>query len=101
MGFYKNFLIGNTVILIILLAVMAVILSNKNNSQTFPATISECPDFYSMDPAGMCVMTRSVYSKRDARCTTLNARDMGISAKKTWAADCGVAWDGITNSSNI
>ena len=101
MGFYKSFLIGVTIQLIILLAIMAVILSNKSKDQLFPSTISTCPDFYSLNPSGMCVMQESVYSSKSPDCMSKNTKDMALLAKKSWAARCGVAWDGITNSSNI
>ena len=101
MGFYKSFLIGNTVALIILLAIMAGVLSNRAKTQTFPATLSACPDFYSMNSQDSCVMTQSVYSSRLPACTTVNPKSMSFLDKKIWASDCGVAWDGITNSSII
>ena len=101
MGFYKSFLIGVTIQLIILLAIMAVILTNKNKDQKFPSTLSTCPDFYSLNPSGLCVMEESVYSSRNPNCKTKNTQDMELLAKKAWASGCGVAWDGITNSSNI
>ena len=101
MGFYKSFLIGNIVALLILLAIMAVILSNRAKSQTFPATLSACPDFYTMNSQGSCVMEQSMYSSRLPACTTVHPKSMTLLDKKIWASDCGVAWDGITNSSII
>lgn len=101
MGFYKSFLIGVTIQLIILLAIMAVILSNKNKNQEFPATISSCPDFYSLNPSSHCVMEQDVYSSRINTCTTVDTSKMTAMEKKSWATRCGVAWDGITNSSII
>jgi hypothetical protein len=101
MGFYKSFLIGNTVALIILLAIMAGILTNRAKSQTFPANLSACPDFYSMNSQDSCVMEKSVYSSRVPACTTVHPKSMSFLDKKIWASDCGVAWDGITNSSII
>jgi len=101
MGFYKSFLFGNAIMLIILLAVMAVLLSNKAKSQTYPPEISKCPDFYSQDPQGTCLMTQSVYSSKNATCTTMYPNTMSKLDKKLWASNCGVSWDGITNSSII
>jgi len=101
MGFYKNFLLGNAVILFLLLGVMTVLLSNKANSQTFPPELSTCPDYYSQTPEGSCVMTQSVYTSRTPSCTTMYPNGMSDLNKKLWASTCGVAWDGITNSSII
>jgi hypothetical protein len=101
MGFYKSFFFVNAVALIILLAIMAVLLSNKSKSQTFPPELSKCPDFYSQTPEGSCLMTQSVYSSRTPACTTMYPSSMKLVDKKLWSSGCGVAWDGITNSSII
>lgn len=101
MGFYKSFLIGVTIQLIILLAIMAVILNSNSTHQEFPSTVSSCPDFYTMNPGGMCVIEPSVYSTRVSTCTNINTASMPDLDKKSWASGCGVAWDGITNSSDI
>jgi hypothetical protein len=99
MGFYKSFFLLNAVALIILLAFMAVILTNRTKSQTFPATLSNCPDFYSVTPQNECIMEQSVYSSRSPECTSMYPGTLSFSDKKSWASGCGVAWDGITNSS--
>ncbi len=101
MGFYKTALIGFTVHLILLLGIMAYILSNKDNNQQFPATLSTCPDFYSLNQDGQCIMDTSVYASRDQNCLKLNPRDLAFNDKKLWAVGCGVSWDGITNNSSI
>jgi len=101
MGFYKNAMIGFTVQLLILLGIMAFILSNRSKTQVFPVNVSSCPDFYSINPSGMCSMETSVYSSEEGKCRVLNSNEMTDRDKKVWAVDCGVAWDGITNNSSI
>lgn len=101
MGFYKSAFVGFTVQLLILLAIMAYILSNMNKNQQFPASISNCPDFYSLNNEGNCMIETSVYSSQDNQCKILNPRDMSLRDQKIWAVDCGVSWDGITNNSSI
>jgi hypothetical protein len=101
MGFYKNAIIGFMVQLVVLLAIMAFILSNRSKTQEFPVNISSCPDFYSINQTGMCAMETSVYSSQEDQCRTLNPNGMTDRDKKVWAVDCGVAWDGITNNSSI
>ena len=97
MGFYKSFFLINAVALIVLLAIMSVLLSNKTKSQTFPPEISKCPDFYSQTPEGSCVMTQSVYNSRLPSCTIMYPGTLSNLDKKLWASGCGVSWDGITN----
>ena len=101
MGFYQNTMIAFAVQLVILLIIMAVIVSNRNGTQEFPANLSVCPDFYSLNDAGLCVTDANVYSSTLPQCIRLNTRGMGLNEKRNWASDCGVSWDGITNSSSI
>lgn len=101
MGFYKNALIGFGIQLIIVLVILAVIISNRNKSQDFPSIVGKCPDFFSLNSEGDCIMTESVYSSREPQCKRMNPSSMSLREKRTIAADCGLAWDGITNSSSI
>ena len=101
MGFYKSVFLGFTLLLVIVLIVIAYILSNRNKSQLFPPTLSSCPDFYSLSNEGNCAMENAVYSNSSETCKLLNSRDMSKMDKKTWAMNCGVSWDGITNNSLI
>ena len=101
MGFYKSVLIGFTFLLVILLVVIAIAMSNKTNSYTYPASQSNCPDFYSVTPQNSCIMEQSVYSSREPACMTVFPSKLSVLDKKLWASSCGVAWDVITNSSII
>jgi len=101
MGFYKNAWIGTVVSLILTLLMMVYILSNQSKSQEFPATLPNCPDFYSLTNDGKCAMETSVYASQDAKCKMLQTNGMSGREKKVWAVDCGVSWDGITNNSSI
>jgi len=101
MGFYKNVLMGFSGLLVLLLVMMAVMMSDKTNLKMHPAQKSNCPDFYSLTPQQSCVMTQSVYSSRAPECVTMFPNKLTDKDKKLWATSCGVAWDGITNSSII
>jgi hypothetical protein len=112
MGFYKSFLIGNIVTLIIILSILGVILSNTIAKQNFPAEYNPCPDYYTIDTNGNCLINNTIYSSSDISCTNKKFTDnnylvggtgplSGLCAKKTWANNCGVTWDGITNNSDI
>ena len=100
MGFYKSVIIGFALQLAILLAIVAMILSNQKNSQEFPATVSNCPDFYEMNAQGNCIPQTSVYNVT-AACSSYNSKNKTPSERKKWAAECGVAWDGISNNPTI
>lgn len=101
MGFYKNTIIAFGVVLAILLTIMAYIIVDKNETQEFPARLSMCPDYYSLNESGHCKTDNNIYSNKEPRCIQMEPTGMSIIQKREWASDCGVAWDGITNSSNI
>ena len=101
MGFYKTAILSFAVQLLILLAVVAYFVANHSKSQEFPATVSECPDYYTMDSNGKCIMDISVYDNSTSSCRTIDTGVMKAKEKQQWAASCGVAWDGITNVSII
>jgi len=101
MGFYKNTIIGFAVLLFLLLSVMVYIITSKNNIQEFPSTLSICPDFYSLNESGTCSTHVNVYASKDPNCTRMKPSGLSMDEKRVWASDCGVAWDGITNSSSI
>jgi hypothetical protein len=101
MGFYKNAFTGFSVLLGVILLVMTYILMNRNKTQLFPPSVSACPDFYSLNDTGDCIMETSVYSNTTATCRKINSTNLPFIEKKSWATDCGVSWDGITNVSFI
>jgi len=107
MSFYRNAIIAFALQLVILLAIVAMIMANLNKSQEFPASISECPDYFSMDSNGDCIMDKSVYNSRTVsgtdctNYTSVDRKDKTQADHKRWAIQCGVAWDGLTNSSAV
>ncbi len=107
MSFYTNAIIAFALQLVILLAIVAMIMANLNKSQEFPASIAECPDYFSMASNGDCIMDKSVYNSRlvgDTDCTnytSVQRKDKNQADHKRWAIKCGVAWDGLTNSSAV
>ena len=101
MGFYKTAFLGFLIPLILTLAMMTYIIYNTNKSQEYPPTISSCPDFYSLNHEGHCVIESDVYTSNKDTCKLLNSKGMKQREKKNWAVDCGVSWDGITNNSSI
>lgn len=104
MSFYTNAIIAFALQLVILLAIVAMIMANLNKSQEFPASIAECPDYFSMASNGDCIMDKTVYNSRTTDCTnytSVQRKDKTQADHKRWAIQCGVAWDGLTNSSAV
>ncbi len=115
MGFYKTTIIVAIVHLIIFLAILGVVMSNKSKTaMLFPNEISKCPDFYEFDGANNeCKANTGIYTfSSGSTCTTFDlanasylpsgtGSDSGLCAKKKDAITCKISWDGITNNSNI
>lgn len=111
MGFYKNVLISAIIQLIILLAILGVMMSYGNKNIMFPAELSDCPDYYTLNTLGQCTSNHVIY-KSNPNCDMVDftgpsykvpgmGEKSGICKKKMWATGCNVTWDGITNNSNI
>jgi hypothetical protein len=111
MGFYKNALYITLFHLLILLAVMALLLHYGNKKVIFPAQMSDCPDYYTLDSGNKCIANTSIYkpangcdsvdfTKTEYKVPGMGERS-GICKKKNWAIGCGVSWDGITNNGDI
>lgn len=113
MNFYKFICILAFVVLIISLACIGVALTTSSSDVVFPPNIASCPDFYVKDKDGVCNATFQLGSD-DEDCTSKSfdvsgdgfsnpgmGPTSGICAKKTWAENCGVNWDGITNNNEV
>lgn len=114
-------LISTILSVILLLGLVAYMISSSNNVQIFPATISECPDYYDLNSSNMCVANTNVWNTTDmvSNCSTINfnsgtrwstgvsystpgkGKGSGICAKKQKANSCRISWDGITNNTGI
>jgi hypothetical protein len=111
MGFYKTTIIVAIIHLIIFLAILGVVMSNKSHTQMlFPNEVSKCPDFYEFDGKN-CNVNTGIYNVTDD-CKTFDlsldkylqsgtGSSSGLCEKKNDAITCKISWDGITNNSNI
>jgi hypothetical protein len=113
MDFYTSLFIGTMVFLIFVLVIVGYFMSLSNKNQVFPPAISDCPDYYSLDKNNMCVLGSKIrvdvagqYCRAEDFTQTKYKRKgtnfrSGLCAKKLWANDCKVKWDGITNNDNL
>jgi len=127
MIFYKNMLISTILSVVLLLGIFGYMMYSSKNKEIFPATISDCPDYYDIDSSGAyCVANRNVWaipSASNSICSSINFKtgsytpadgttaikyttpgknaSSGICAKKNMAKSCGITWEGITNNTSI
>jgi len=110
MDFYTGLLSGTVIAVIFLLAIMGYLMYTFKGKQTYPPSIANCPDFYSLDISGNCKassaldVSGSCLSQNfsiDPYIATGTNFLSGNCQKKLWAQKCHVGWDGITNDGDL
>ena len=113
MDFYTNLFVGTIVFLIITLIVVGYYMSLAKERQTYPPSVADCPDYFSLDPtdSSYCVIGNNIFASTSSD-ISCNRQDFtqkkykvsgtdfnsGLCAKKIWANKCNVKWDGISNN---
>jgi len=112
------------VMLIIMFIIVGVMLSRNKVSIIYPPYANDCPNYWSMNSDGKCVLTEGGINTPIAPTTsspssspapalpgfsngsvdfknqgwgTYKGATSAICAKKKWAVDNGVLWDGVSN----
>ena len=117
MNFYTSLFTGTLIFLVIVLIIMGFCMYLSRKNQTYPPSISDCPDYYTLDVDGVCKASSNIYSNElidliDISCSSQDFSKpqykgkgsgflSGMCAKKMWANKCNVSWDGLTNNDNI
>lgn len=109
MAFQKTTITVALITLIIVLLIVAFMVRRANETAQWPPMISECPDYFevNMGPStGGKIECNNV--KGLGTCGAMSSfgdnkfnGSAGLSAKKKWAQNCNVTWDGITNNDSI
>ena len=111
MDFYTSLFTATIIFLIVVLVFVGYFMSLTKKNQTYPPSVANCPDYYSLNSNGSCKIGANI-KVNDTAC---NIEDFtqskyktegthfssGLCAKKMWANKCEVAWDGITNNDDI
>jgi len=110
MTFQKTVAIIAVVILSLSLFFIAILLMNEKRKKVFPNEIPDCPDYYTIDNNGGCILSKnfSDVSLKEETPACKNPGKIfktgkeytgtnGRLKKCKWAKKCGVSWDGITN----
>ena len=94
------------IILIICLAVMGVFMYRARYTMKFPPVAADCPDYWldmSDGDGSKCVNAKDLGScnvrEMDFSIPALQGADSAC-IKATWARQCDLTWDGITNDAN-
>tara|TARA_B100001029_G_C14975471_1_gene402788 strand:+ start:427 stop:783 length:357 start_codon:yes stop_codon:yes gene_type:complete len=112
-AFQNNVVRIATIIFIFFMALTSLMLLLAKQNQKFPPMYPTCPDYYILqDDGGPKCMDDKLLAGSNQNggtppmsCGKLNLNhpsykgwgDAQIKAKRKWAQDCGVTWDGLTN----
>lgn len=121
-SFYTIVLAIAVVCLILILIVFALIIRKANKNKLFPPTSSDCPDYWTSDLQGNCIIngttnvgtlvkSGSVYTMNGpAGATGTNSiktnapawsnfmgASVDVCGKKNWANANQISWDGVAN----
>ncbi len=117
-------LISTILSVVLCLGIIAYMMISSKSKEIFPATISDCPDYYDINSSGVCIASTNVWdnTKLTTACSSINFKkgsyrtlggkpvkyntpgktaNSGICAKKLKSKSCGITWDGITNNTSI
>jgi hypothetical protein len=98
--------IGLVVILIIFyIVIMILVMRTNTQPSTFPPETTDCPDYwyesYDKTKSSKCYNTHHLGSNECAEVMDFTTQDWtgsdALCKKQTWATNCGLSWDGITN----
>jgi hypothetical protein len=111
MDFYTSLFAGTLAFLIITLIIVGYYMSMAKEKQTYPPSVADCPDYYTLDATGVCLIGKNIFESlpTDLSCNKQDFNDKkykvegtdfnsGLCAKKLWANKCNVKWDGISNN---
>tara|TARA_Y100000389_G_scaffold85355_1_gene82070 strand:+ start:28 stop:342 length:315 start_codon:yes stop_codon:yes gene_type:complete len=103
MNFYKLLSFITLIILFFSLAFVGTILYKSNINSVYPPNISKCPDGYTPSGSETCLgePTYTVADLGDRNGNPGTGPTSEACAKKEWAEENMVNWDGLTNNNNI
>lgn len=108
MNFQRSVLIVATIILIGVLTFVGFSMHKQTQGQVYPPVMADCPDYWEAEPSNgdpiktICKNTKNIGSTNCSPTMDFNKGDFigdgGFCAKQKWAKNCGLTWDGVTNS---
>ena len=111
MNFYKIIPTIAIILLIICLTAVGVALNYTSDNVIFPPSVSDCPDYFVKNDNNTCVNKKNLGGdavkcnmedfNKEEYLNPGTGPSSGICAKKKWAIECNVDWDGITNNGFI
>lgn len=108
MNFQRLVLLIASIILILTLTFIGVSMRSKASSTVYPPVIADCPDYWEAEPLNgdptkpVCKNVKGIGNVNCEKSMNFNSNefigDGGFCAKKKWAEQCDLTWDGVTNT---
>ena len=126
--FYISVISAFFLILIIILTFIGLQIQTSKGVQSFPPSMTDCPDYWQMDMCGNCIIpsngSKNSGKLYDSNNLTINStntagftsigtnkainfnapewtgRNSAICTKRQWTSNNGIFWDGVTNYNN-
>lgn len=96
-----------TLLIISYIVITILVMRTNTQSTTFPPEITDCPDYWfesydkSTGKGTKCYNSHHLGSSECEEVMDFTTSDWtgsdSLCKKQTWANNCGVSWDGITN----
>ena len=103
-------MIALSILFVALIFVAVMLVVQANNPGKFPPYSSTCPDYWDMkkeDDTHVCVNTNNLGNIDHGGCQQMEPHNdifkgsSGECNKYRYAKECGLTWDGITNSQDL
>lgn len=108
MNFQRSVLLLSTVVLIGMLTFIGFSIRKQTQNEIYPPIVADCPDYWEADPLNgdptkpLCKNVKNLGNENCAKTMNFNTNEFigegGLCAKQRWAKQCGLTWDGVTNS---
>ncbi len=105
---YKYLALGLILLLLVFFIVISILVMRTDSKNiTYPPEITDCPDYWyesydkSTGKGKKCYNAHQLGSNECAEVMDFTTQDWtgsdSLCKKQTWANNCGLSWDGITN----
>ena len=103
-GFNRTVITIALIILIITLIAFGITIYHSKQKTLWPPETSECPDYWDVVGKNSCKVNQTLGNTGNGSCQFQSFEDSkykgngGRREKCEWAKQCGIYWDGISNS---
>jgi hypothetical protein len=102
MNFQRTTIMVALIVFFLVMIIIGFLLYKSKSTLDYPPEIAECPDYWKVIGVQKCENVKGLgtncISPMDFSGPEWQGEN-GLKKKETWATNCGVTWDGVTNNS--